>query len=110
MCLYISILANPFGEGEYSYQCAGNFNLNCAVHHLFIAYTRNHSIARFNMDDQELQPVSKNSAAIKSNGATPNGSVDRDRADLMRLGKKPVLRVRLALAVKILTKTDVFHL
>lgn len=56
------------------------------------------------MYDQELQPVSKNFAAIKSNGATPNGSVDRDRADLMRLGKKPVLRVRLALAVKILRR------
>ncbi len=84
--------------------CLAALNLNCAVHHLFIAYTRNHSIAGFNMYDQELQPVSKNFAAIKSNGATPNGSVDRDRADLMRLGKKPVLRVRLALAVKFLRR------
>lgn len=53
------------------------------------------------MQDQELQPVIGNSVVIKSNGATQDGSVDRDRADLIRLGKKPVLRVGLALAVKL---------
>ncbi|CAD6574116.1 MAG: hypothetical protein ASARMPREDX12_006387 [Alectoria sarmentosa] len=44
------------------------------------------------MDDQELQPVSNNSVVIKSNAATQNGPADRDHADLIRLGKKPVLR------------------
>lgn len=62
------------------------------------------------MDDQELQPVSNNSVVIKSNAATQNGSADRDHADLIRLGKKPVLRVGLTLAVKSLLKTDVFYM
>lgn len=44
------------------------------------------------MHGQELQPVSKNWVVIKGNDATQNGSVDLDRADLIRLGKKPVLR------------------
>lgn len=43
------------------------------------------------MQDQELQLVSKNSFVAKGNGATQN-DLDRDRADLIRLGKKPVLR------------------
>ena len=52
------------------------------------------------MDDQELQPISNNSVVIKSNDAIQSGPVDRDRADLIRLGKKPVLRVGLAFPVK----------
>lgn len=43
-----------------------------------------------------------NSVVIKSNGGTQNGSVDRDQADLIRLGKKPVLRVGLELFVSLL--------
>lgn len=38
-----------------------------------------------------MQLVSKNSFVAKGNGATQN-DLDRDRADLIRLGKKPVLR------------------
>lgn len=45
------------------------------------------------MEYQELQPVSKDSVTIKSDGAMEKGCVDRDRADLIRLGKKPVLKV-----------------
>lgn len=56
------------------------------------------------MHGQELQPVSKNWVVIKGNDATQNGSVDLDRADLIRLGKKPVLRVGLELAVKLLRR------
>lgn len=40
-----------------------------------------------------MQSVSKKPVTIKSDGATEKGSVDRDRADLIRLGKKPVLKV-----------------
>ena len=58
------------------------------------------------MDDQELQPVSRDFSGIKSSGAT--NTVDRDRADLIRLGKKPVLRVSLLGAVESLTNTDLF--
>ena len=60
------------------------------------------------MHDQELQPVFKNSVAIKSNGTTQNSSLDQDRADLIRLGKKPVLRVGPVLPVNFFWKTDVF--
>ena len=60
------------------------------------------------MHDQELQPVSRDFSGIKSNGATKSGSVDRDRADLIRLGKKPVLRVGLVGAVESMTNTDLF--
>lgn len=41
------------------------------------------------MHDQELQRVSKESVLVNRNGATE----DSDRADMVRLGKKPVLRV-----------------
>ena len=58
------------------------------------------------MEDQELQPISRTFSGIKSNGATRNGYIDRDRADLIRLGKKPVLRVSLLGAVESLTNTD----
>ena len=61
------------------------------------------------MHDQELQPVSKNPVAIKSNGATQSGSLDRDRADLIRLGKKPVLRVSLVIAINLLWETDMLY-
>ena len=47
------------------------------------------------MHDQELQPLSLNLSGIKSSGATESGHANRDRADLIRLGKKPVLRVSL---------------
>ena len=60
------------------------------------------------MDDQELQPVPRSFSGIKSSGATNSGSVDRDRADLIRLGKKPVLRVSVFGAVDLLTNTDLF--
>ena len=83
---------------------SGNFYLSSTVPRLFIPYTRIPSIARSNMDDQELQPVSNNSILIKSNATTQNGSADRDHADLIRLGKKPVLRVGLTLAVKSLPR------
>lgn len=62
------------------------------------------------MYDQELQPVSKNSIVIKSNGATRSTPRDRDQADLIRLGKKPVLRVGLTLAVKLLRRLMFFYL
>ena len=61
------------------------------------------SIARLNMDDHELQPVSRDTV-IRSKGATRNDSLDPDRADLFRLGKKPVLRVGPALAAKLLRR------
>ena len=61
------------------------------------------------MHDQELQPVSKKSVAIKDNGATQHASLDRDRADLIRLGKKPVLRVGLVKAVSFLWETDMLY-
>ena len=57
-------------------------------------------MAKSDMYDQELQTVSNPFVAIKSNDATENDSVDRDRADLIRLGKKPVLRVGLSLATR----------
>lgn len=53
-------------------------------------------IVRSKMYDQELQPVAKKFVTINSNGASRNGSMDRDRADLIRLGKKPVLKVGFA--------------
>ena len=56
------------------------------------------------MYDQELQAVSKDSVAIKSNGARRDSPVDRDRADLIRLGKKPVLRVGNALVIPLLQR------
>lgn len=56
------------------------------------------------MHDQELQPIPNNSIVNKDNSATQNGSVDRDQADLIRLGKKPVLRASHTLAVKLLRK------
>lgn len=63
------------------------------------------------MQDQELQLVSKNSFVAKGNGATQN-DLDRDRADLIRLGKKPVLRVGLdsRISRQVVMKTDVFYL
>lgn len=60
-------------------------------------------MARFNLDDHELQPVSRD-IALRGNGATRNDSLDPDRADLFRLGKKPVLRVGPTLAVKLLRR------
>ena len=50
-------------------------------------------MATSNRYDEELQPVSNNFVAIKSNAAMKSDSLDRDRADLRRLGKKPVLKV-----------------
>ena len=61
------------------------------------------SMARFNMDDHELQPMSRDIIS-RGNGATRNDSLDPDRADLFRLGKKQVLRVGHALAVKLLPR------
>ena len=57
-------------------------------------------MATFNMDDYELQPMSRDIVS-RGNGATRNDSLDPDRADLFRLGKKPVLRVGPALAVEL---------
>ena len=45
--------------------------------------------------DMELQSVFKDTG-IRNNGRTRTDPLDRDRADLLRLGKKPVLRVGLA--------------
>lgn len=42
-------------------------------------------MAKVSIDDQELQWMSNNTGTL-------NESLDRDRADLIRLGKKPVLR------------------
>ena len=61
------------------------------------------SMARFNMDDHELQPMSRDIFS-RGNGATRNDSQDPDRADLFRLGKRPVLRVGPAFAVKLLPR------
>ena len=66
------------------------------------------SMARFNMDDYELQPVSRDMVS-RGNGATRNDSLDPDRADLFRLGKKPVLRVGPALACQVVTKANGSH-
>ena len=54
--------------------------------------------------DQELQPMSNTFVAIKSNAAMQSGSVDRDRADLIRLGKKPVLKVGFEIPLDIIRK------
>ena len=81
-----------------------NFHSFSTARRYFILYTRDPYITRSNMYDQELQPVSKNSIVIKSNGATRSTPRDRDQADLIRLGKRPVLRVGLTLAVKLLRR------
>ena len=60
-------------------------------------------MARFNMGDLELQTMSRDIVS-RGNGATRNDSLDPDRADLFRLGKKPVLRVCPVLAVKLLAR------
>ena len=67
-------------------------------------------MATSNSYDEELQPVSSNFVAIKSNATTQSGSVDRDRADLIRLGKTPVLKVGLELLPDFTMNADAFHL
>ena len=47
------------------------------------------------MDDQELQPMPTKSVVFKSRGGIQSGSSDRDRVDMIRMGKQPVLRVGL---------------
>ena len=59
------------------------------------------------MQDQELQPVFQDSPIPKSSGTM---RIDRDRADLIRLGKRPVLRVGLSLPITSVAKTDLFYL
>ena len=56
------------------------------------------------MPDQELQPISKHSVVVKSNRGSKSDLSDRDRTDLIRLGKKPVLRVGLERPVKVSIK------
>lgn len=63
------------------------------------------------MDDQEMQPVQKHPVVIqKSHSVSQDGTQDRDRADLLRLGKLPVLRVGLPLSCEFLnTEIDRFR-
>ena len=75
-----------------------------------MAYTQNSIMATSNSYDSELQPVSSNFIAIKSNGATQSGPADRDRADLIRLGKNPVLKVGLELLPDFIMNADAFYL
>ena len=51
--------------------------------------------------DQELQPVYKGSMVKISQNVSRNGSIDPDGAELIRLGKKPVLRVSRASPVDV---------
>ena len=102
-------LRNPSEEGEVSIHARGHFFSILCSPSSFVIYISSPSVTNSSMHDQELQPVSKNSVAIKNNGATQNGSLDRDRADLIRLGKKPVLRVGLVIAVNLLWETDMLY-
>ena len=43
----------------------------------------------------ELDPQFGRSQMAEKNDLEPFKAIDRDRADLLRLGKKPVLKVRL---------------
>ena len=107
-CPTISALGNP-SEGEVSIHARDHFFSILCSPPSFVTYTSSPPVANSSMHDQELQPVSKKSVAIKDNGATQHSSLDRDRADLIRLGKKPVLRVGLVKAVSFLWETDMLY-
>ena len=54
-------------------------------------------------DDYELEPITvsaKMSKQEEQSQASQHGSFDRDEADLMRLGKKPVLKVSVCTRAK----------
>ena len=64
-----------------------------ADNHIGIAHVE--SYCDFNMHDQELQQICEHSVVVKSNCGLKSDGSDRDRTDLIRLGKKPVLKVGL---------------
>jgi len=86
--LQISVFA-PFSLAISIYfeEAAVPSFIPCSLHNL--------SSPEYTMQDLEMDSVSKNPEIIGSNGTAKDIIEDRDRADLIRLGKRPVLKVTL---------------